>query len=364
MEKASGSLPRNGDPEGKTFWLPKPRAFKIFGGNLRDLLLASPAGRRPVLGVDPGFRTGCKTAAVDGTGRFLEYRTIYPHEPHKKIREAKDDLLEMISRHKIELVAIGNGTAGRETEFFVREAVAALPQAERPACVMVSEAGASVYSASETAAREFPDHDLTVRGAISIARRLQDPLAELVKIDPKSIGVGQYQHDVDQAKLKEALEEIVSSCVNLVGVDANLASEELLTYVSGFNRKIAASFVKTRDKNGPFASRKAFKSVPSLGEKTFEQAAGFLRLPGGENPLDNSAVHPERYALVGEIARAAGSRRFRADRKLRTPPQARQDGLRLRGCRPSDRRGYFHRARKARPGPPFGFPVCGIFRDR
>jgi uncharacterized protein len=277
-------------------------AFKVFGENLAALLLSSPAGRKAVLGIDPGFRTGCKVAALDNTGKFLEYQTIFPHEPHKKTAEAARIVLEMIARHSIQLVAIGNGTAGRETDDFVRDAIASLPEENRPVSVVVNESGASVYSASEVAAREFPDFDVTVRGAISIARRLQDPLAELVKIDPKAIGVGQYQHDVNPHKLKSSLEEVVESCVNRVGVDVNLASEELLQYVSGLSRSVAARLVAYRNENGAFDSREALKRVPGLGEKTFELAAGFLRIAGAKNPLDNSAVHPERYDLVEKMA--------------------------------------------------------------
>jgi protein Tex len=282
-------------------------AFKVFGDNLRDLLLAPPAGQRPVLGVDPGFRTGCKLAAVDRTGLFLEYRAIFPHEPEKRTDEAARDLLHMISAHGIELIAVGNGTAGRETELFIRKTIAALPPGRRPLCVMVSEAGASVYSASEEGARELPDSDVTVRGAVSIARRLQDPLSELVKIDPRSIGVGQYQHDIDEARLRASLEEVVESAVNLVGVDANLASEALLKHVAGLNRKTAANIVRYRDENGVFGSRAELRSVPGLGAKAFEQAAGFLRIPGARNPLDDSAVHPERYALVEKMAATLGA---------------------------------------------------------
>ena len=282
-------------------------AFKVFGDNLRDLLLAAPAGRKAVLGVDPGFRTGCKLAAVDGTGKFLEYRTVFPNAPKNDVDGAKRALLEMICENKIALIAVGNGTAGRETETFIRAALEELPLKSRPACVVVSESGASVYSASEAAAREFPRLDVTVRGAISIARRLQDPLSELVKIDPKSIGVGQYQHDVDQATLKQSLDDVVESCVDAVGVDLNLASEELLKHVSGLNRATAAAVVGFRGEHGPFKSREELKAVKGIGEKTFEQAAGFLRIPGGENPLDNSAVHPERYVFVEEMAGKLGT---------------------------------------------------------
>jgi uncharacterized protein len=282
-------------------------AFTVFGENLKSLLLSPPAGRKAVLGVDPGFRTGCKVVALDNTGKFLEYQTIFPHEPHKRIAESARTILDMISKHGIALVAIGNGTASRETDDFIRDAIAALPTDVRPASVVVNESGASVYSASELAGREFPEFDVTVRGAISIARRLQDPLAELVKIDPKSIGVGQYQHDVNQVTLKSALEEVVESCVNGVGVDLNLASEELLKYVSGLNRSIAGKIVTYRNENGAFDSRKALKSVPGMGEKTFVQSAGFLRIPGAKNPLDNSAVHPERYAFVERLAATVGT---------------------------------------------------------
>ena len=281
-------------------------AFKVFAENLKALLLAAPAGRKAVLGVDPGFRTGCKVVAVDATGKYLEYRTIYPHDPHRKTAEAARDIREMVENNGIGLIAIGNGTAGRETDDFIRDALEKLEENKRPLAVMVSEAGASVYSASEVAQHEFPDFDLTIRGAISIARRLQDPLAELVKIDPKAIGVGQYQHDVNQTKLKMSLEEIVESCVNQVGVDINLASEELLKYVSGLNRLLASRIVGFRNEKGAFASREELKKVAGMGEKTFQQAAGFLRIPGAADPLDNSAVHPERYGLVAAIARAAG----------------------------------------------------------
>ena len=282
-------------------------AISVFAENLRDLLLSPPAGRKAVLGIDPGIRTGCKIAAVDPTGKFLEYRPIFPFEPKNDIDGAKLALDEMICDNKIELVAVGNGTAGRDAERVVRTALEELPEAKRPPVVMVSEAGASVYSASENAIREFPKLDITVRGAISIARRLQDPLAELVKIEPRSIGVGQYQHDVDQGDLKASLDAVVETCVNKVGVDANLASIELLKYVAGLNRATAAAIVRHRHERGPFRSREALKEVKGLGEKTFEQAAGFLRIPGAMNPLDNSAVHPERYDLVERIAQALGA---------------------------------------------------------
>lgn len=279
-------------------------AIKVFGDNLEQLLLAPPAGRRIVLGIDPGFRTGCKMAALDATGRFLEDRTIYPNEPRKDTAGAQKILSEMIEKYAVELIAVGNGTASRETESFVRKVIKDLPAEKRPQCVLVSEAGASVYSASKTAAEEFPDLDVTVRGAISIGRRLQDPLSELVKIDPKSIGVGQYQHDVNQSRLKASLENTVESCVNRVGIDLNLASQELLKYVSGLTRQTASNIIAVRDEQGAFTSREGLKKVPGLGEKAFEQSAGFLRIREGEHPLDNSAVHPERYAFVERMAKS------------------------------------------------------------
>jgi uncharacterized protein len=279
-------------------------AIEVFADNLRNLLLAPPAGSRAVLGVDPGLRTGSKLAAVDATGRFLEHVTIYPHAGEKRVPKAKADLLNLVEAHEPEMVAIGNGTAGREMERFVRETLR-LAGRELPV-IMVSEAGASVYSASEIAREEFPDLDLTVRGAISIARRLQDPLAELVKIDPKSIGVGQYQHDVSQSLLKKALDAVVESCVNYVGVDLNTASRALLSYVSGIGDSLARAIVGHRDANGPFADRQGLLAVPRFGAKAFEQAAGFLRIRGGTQPLDNTAVHPENYPLAERMAADLG----------------------------------------------------------
>jgi len=279
-------------------------AIRVFAANLRDLLLAPPAGRKAVLGVDPGFRTGCKVAVVDATGKFVTYRTIFPNEPKNDTDGAKLTLLELIVENGIKLAGIGNGTASRETEAFVRQALAELPPARRPMCLVVSEAGASVYSASELAKKEFPKLDVTVRGAISIARRIQDPLSELVKIEPRSIGVGQYQHDVDQTALKASLEEVVESCVNAVGVDVNLASEELLKYVSGLNKATSAAVVQCRRAKGVFHTRAELREVKGIGARTFELAAGFLRIPGAMNPLDNSAVHPERYGLVEAMAAA------------------------------------------------------------
>jgi protein Tex len=275
-------------------------SVRTFEANLRNLLLASPAGMKPTLGVDPGFRTGCKVAAIDGTGKLLEYTTIHPHKSDAERQQAAETLRRLVEKHRVELIAIGNGTAGRETDEFAAEALDKL--ARKPVKVMVSEAGASVYSASEVAIEEFPDLDLTVRGAISIARRLQDPLAELVKIDPKSIGVGQYQHDVDQKLLKQKLEESVESCVNYVGVDLNLASKELLAFVSGISGSVAKNVVAYRNENGAFRNRRQLLKVSKFGPKTFEQSAGFLRIRQGDDPLDNTAVHPESYNVVHRIA--------------------------------------------------------------
>lgn len=277
-----------------------------FGENMRNLLLASPAGMKPTLGVDPGFRTGCKVVALDTTGKYLEYNAIFPHQSKHEREQAAKTLASMIERHGIELIAIGNGTASRETDEFVGEVLSGLSMTKKPVKVTVSESGASVYSASEVAAEEFPDLDVTVRGAISIGRRLQDPLAELVKIDPKAIGVGQYQHDVDQKLLKKKLDETVESCVNFVGVDVNTASKELLRSVAGITETVAKNIVEHRNQNGAFLSRKDLLSVAKFGVKTFEQAAGFLRIRGGKNALDNSAVHPERYAIVQQMAQDVG----------------------------------------------------------
>ncbi|NOR49973.1 MAG: S1 RNA-binding domain-containing protein [Desulfuromonadales bacterium] len=280
-------------------------AIRVFAENLRNLLLAAPAGSRRVLGVDPGLRTGSKLAAVDATGRFLEHVTIYPHTGGgTKIESAKRDLLRLIDVHGIEMVAIGNGTAGREMDQFVR---LCLKEAGLKAqVVMVNEAGASVYSASDIAREEFANLDLTVRGAISIARRLQDPLAELVKVDPKSIGVGQYQHDVSQSALKKSLDEVVESCVNFVGVDLNTASWALLSFVSGISESLAKAIVNQRDIEGAFTQRKQLLKVPRFGKKAYEQAAGFLRIRNAAQPLDDTAVHPERYPLVAQMAADLG----------------------------------------------------------
>ncbi|WP_131110846.1 Tex family protein [Sulfuricystis thermophila] len=275
-------------------------AIRVFARNLHDLLLAAPAGPKAVIGLDPGIRTGVKVAVVDATGKLLETTTIYPFEPRRDWEVSIAVLRQLAQKHGVSLVAIGNGTASRETDRLVGELIKRHPELKLTK-VVVSEAGASVYSASELAAREFPDLDVSLRGAVSIARRLQDPLAELVKIEPKSIGVGQYQHDVNQAKLARALDAVVEDCVNAVGVDVNTASAALLARISGLNAMLAANIVGYRDQHGAFPTREALKKVPRLGEKTFEQAAGFLRIPHGENPLDASAVHPEAYPVVERI---------------------------------------------------------------
>ncbi len=275
-------------------------SIKTFESNIREMLLSSPAGMKPTLGVDPGFRSGCKVAVMDETGKFSEYIAIFPHTSGEAEREkAKKIVQKLIEKYSIELIAIGNGTASRETDEFIVEALKGIKK--KPTKVIVNESGASIYSASEVAIDEFPDLDITVRGAISIGRRLQDPLAELVKIDPKSIGVGQYQHDVDQKLLKKKLEETVQSCVNFVGVDLNMASKELLSYVAGINLPLAKNIVEYRNENGAFKSRKELQKVPKFGPKAFEQAAGFLRIRKAKNPLDGSGVHPESYPIVEKI---------------------------------------------------------------
>jgi len=281
-------------------------AILVFEKNLRNLLLQPPGGAKVVMGVDPGFRTGCKVAIVDATGKFQTHTTIYPVEPFHKSQEATAELLLLFKRHGVEVVSIGNGTASRETHTFFVSMLKEHEMTDQIRVYVVNEAGASVYSASEVAREEFPDLDSTIRGAISIARRFQDPLSELVKIDPKSIGVGQYQHDVNQRKLKSKLGEVVQFVVNRVGVELNSASSSLLEYVSGISAGLARSLVAYRDEQGPFPSRQALRGVPRFGDKTFEQAAGFLRIRGAENPLDGSAVHPERYNLVERMAADLG----------------------------------------------------------
>lgn len=300
-------------------------AIRVFAANLKDLLLAAPAGPRAVLGMDPGIRTGIKLAAIDATGKLLDTATIYPFEPRKDIRGSIDTLARLIKKHAIELVAIGNGTASRETEQLVRslrDSHSGL-QFEQ---VVVSESGASVYSASELAAQEFPGLDVSLRGAVSIARRLQDPLAELVKIDPKAIGVGQYQHDINQRELARSLDAVVEDCVNAVGVDVNTASVPLLARVSGLNSGLARNIVKWREEHGAFPNRQALRKVPRFGEKSFEQAAGFLRIQGSDNPLDASAVHPEAYPVAEQILLRAGQ----------TAASIMGDSQALKGLSPAD----------------------------
>jgi uncharacterized protein len=273
-------------------------AIRVFAENARQLLLAAPMGQKIVLAIDPGFRTGCKVVCLDQQGKLLENTTIYPHTGQGNVKKASDTIRDLCTKHSVEAIAIGNGTAGRETEVFVRSL-----NLENVLVVMVSENGASIYSASEVAREEFPTQDITVRGAVSIGRRLMDPLAELVKIDPKSIGVGQYQHDVDQNKLQQSLDDTVMSCVNAVGVELNTASKQVLAYVSGLGPQLAQNIVSYRNEHGAFKNRESLKKVPRLGDKAFEQAAGFLRIRNAEHVLDASGVHPERYALVNKMAR-------------------------------------------------------------
>ena len=294
-------------------------ATAVFARNLRDVLLAAPAGARPMLGLDPGIRTGVKAAVIDATGKVMATDTLYPFQPRKDLKGAQAKILDLVTRHGIELVAIGNGTASRETEKMVADTLAMLPPGTaKPTKVVVSEAGASVYSASALAAKEFPDLDVSLRGAVSIARRLQDPLAELVKIEPKSIGVGQYQHDVDQRRLSKSLEAVVEDAVNAVGVDLNTASAPLLAHVSGLTPGLAESIVAHRDETSAFRARRDLLKVARLGPRAFEQCAGFLRIRDGREPLDASAVHPEAYDLARRIVAACG----RDLRSLQSDPGA------------------------------------------
>ncbi|WP_024822676.1 Tex family protein [Aminobacterium mobile] len=274
------------------------QAITVFAQNIREVLMAPPLGHKNILAIDPGFRTGCKVVCLDRQGKLVHTETIFPHPPQKREEESAQKVLDMMKRFSIEAIAIGNGTAGRETESFIQN----ISFPKKPIIAMVNESGASVYSASEIARLEFPDYDVTVRGAISIGRRLMDPLSELIKIDPRSLGVGQYQHDVDPKALKQALDDVVASCVNAVGVDVNTASKELLTFVSGVGSQLAENIVRYREENGLYQTREDLKKVPRLGPKAFEQSAGFLRIPEGNNPLDASAVHPENYGLVEKIA--------------------------------------------------------------
>ncbi len=277
-------------------------AINVFSDNVRELLMSAPLGQKNVLALDPGFKSGCKVVCLDKQGKLLHDTIIYPNPPQNQTKESELLLIKLVKKYNIEAIAIGNGTAGRETESLVRN----IKFDTKVTVVVVNESGASIYSASESAREEFPDYDLTVRGSVSIGRRLMDPLAELVKLDPKSIGVGQYQHDVDQSLLKKSLDDVVSSCVNKVGVEVNTASKELLSYVSGVGDVIAKNIVNYRNENGAFSSRSELKKVPRLGDKVFEQAAGFLRIAGAKNPLDNSSVHPERYDLVSGMATDIG----------------------------------------------------------
>jgi uncharacterized protein len=276
-------------------------SIRVFSENLRQLLLAPPLGQKRVMALDPGYRTGAKVVCLDEQGQLLDFTTIYPTHGGNKLDEAARTATGLVKKHKIEAIGVGNGTAGRETEQFIRS----LGFDKSILITLINEDGASIYSASESARQEFPDHDITVRGAVSIGRRLQDPLAELVKIDPKSIGVGQYQHDVNQAELKKSLQEVVESCVNSVGVELNSASVELLTYVAGLGPTLADNILAYRNSNGPFTSRKELLQVARLGPKAFEQCAGFLRISNSKNPLDASSVHPERYSLVRRMAKDA-----------------------------------------------------------
>ena len=274
-------------------------AIRVFAENMRQLLLSPPMGEKNVLALDPGFRTGCKVVCLDRQGNLMHNETIYPHPPQNEIKQSIAKVINLVKAYKIDAIAIGNGTAGRETEYFIRK----IPFDRDIIAVMVNESGASVYSASPVAREEFPDYDITVRGAVSIGRRLMDPLAELVKIDPKSIGVGQYQHDVNQGLLKKSLEDTVISCVNAVGVEVNMASKELLTHVSGLGPILAKNIIEYRNKNGKFNTRKELMKVARFGDKAFEQAAGFLRIRDALNPLDCSAVHPESYHVVEKMAK-------------------------------------------------------------
>ena len=280
-------------------------AIHVFADNLRQLLLSAPLGQKRVMGIDPGFRTGCKVVCLDEQGNLLHHEAIFPHPPINRVMQARVHVQQMVKQYHIEAIAIGNGTASRETKAFVED-ILHTPEYQGVRLFVVSEDGASVYSASKTAREEFPDEDVTVRGAVSIGRRLMDPLAELVKIDPKSIGVGQYQHDVDQTKLKRQLDMTVESCVNQVGVNLNTASSHLLQYVSGLGPTLAKNIVDYRSEHGAFTSRTQLKKVPRLGPSAFQQCAGFLRIQGGKNPLDNSAVHPESYPIVEQMAKDQG----------------------------------------------------------
>ena len=333
--------------------------MRVFASNLRDLLLAAPAGARVTMGLDPGFRSGVKVAIVDATGKVVATTAIYPHEPQQRWDEALATLGKLAVQHRVELIAIGNGTASRETDKLAMELVKLLPDLKMSK-IVVSEAGASVYSASAFASEELPELDVTLRGAVSIARRLQDPLAELVKIDPKAIGVGQYQHDLGESKLARSLDAVVEDCVNAVGVDANTASAPLLARVSGIGAGLAQSIVQHRDANGPFKSRKALKEVPRLGPKAFEQCAGFLRIHGGDDPLDASGVHPEAYPVVRKILAATKSDIKALIGNAEIVRQLKPQSFRRRHVRPADGDRHPARAGKARPRSASGLQGRGV----
>ena len=330
-------------------------AIRVFGRNLHDLLLAAPAGQRTTMGLDPGIRTGVKVAVVDGTGKLLDTAVIYPHEPRKDWDGALRTLAQLCTTHGVELVSIGNGTASRETDKLVADLMSRHADL-RLTRVVVSEAGASVYSASELAASEFPALDVSLRGAVSIARRLQDPLAELVRIDPKAIGVGQYQHDVSPTRLARKLDAIVEDCVNAVGADVNTASVPLLARISGLSESIAKHIVGFRDEHGPFRDRTEILKVPRIGERTFVQAAGFLRIMHGDNPLDRSAVHPEAYPRRRADRRADRPRRWRVDGQDDRAAGGEARGVRRRAVRPADGEGHPRGAREARTRSTSRFP--------
>ena len=325
-------------------------AVRVFAANVRDLLLAAPAGARTTIGLDPGFRTGVKVAVTDGTGKVLGTATIYPHEPHRRWDEAIEAVAKLARQHHAELVAIGNGTASRETDRLAADLIKRHPELKLTK-VVVSEAGASVYSASAYASAELPGMDVSLRGAVSIARRLQDPLAELVKIDPKSIGVGQYQHDVAEGKLSHSLDAVVEDCVNAVGVDLNTASQPLLARVSGITSGLATAIVARRDADGPFRTRQQLMGVPRLGPKAFEQCAGFLRIRGGDDPLDASGVHPEAYPVVRRILADDQDHGRRPDRQHRHAPHAEAGPVHRRPVRPAHGHRHPARAGEARPRP-------------
>ena len=368
------------DLRGRMFAAAEDEAVRVFAANLRDVLLAAPAGNRATLGLDPGLRTGVKVAVVDGTGKVVATDTVYPHAPARKWDEALATLTRLARQHAVELVAIGNGTASRETDKLAAELIKQLSaaagsgtgpgRAGAPQKLVVSEAGASVYSASALAAAELPGMDVSLRGAVSIARRLQDPLAELVKIDPKSIGVGQYQHDVTAAKLDRSLDAVVEDCVNAVGVDVNTASPALLSRVAGVGPLLSENIVAYRNEHGPFAKRSELKKVPRLGAKAFEQCAGFLRITGGAEPLDASSVHPEAYSVARKILTAAGVSRGSGAAGRRCRPACRL--LRAIGAEPAGFRGrllraahgarHHRRAREAGPRPAPGIQGGGVLR--